>query len=83
MKRYWQLVAWFVLSLALAYAPLWFQRKLIFGAQIPLCILAAISFDLLLAKCASGKTAKLALVAATVVLRSVAGVHAGLPACGC
>jgi hypothetical protein len=32
----------------LAYFPFWFQRKLIFGAHIPLCIVAAISLDLLL-----------------------------------
>ena len=68
MKPYWQLVAWFGLSLALAYAPLWFQRKLVFGAHVPLCILAAISFDLLLAKCATAKAAKLTLAAATVVM---------------
>jgi hypothetical protein len=69
MKQYWHLVAWFGLSLALAYAPLWFQRKLIMGAHIPLCILAAISFDLLLAKyCGSVKTARFALAAATVIL---------------
>ena len=80
MKAYWQLVAWFGLSLALAYAPLWFQRKLVFGAQIPLCILAAISFDLLLTKCASAKPtqanetwvghphARLPLAAAVIIL---------------
>src|SRR5271165_1515550 len=68
LQRYWQLIAWFGLSLGLAYAPLWFQRKLIFGAQVPLCLLAAISFDLLLAKFATAKTAKLALAVATVVL---------------
>ncbi len=68
MKRYWQLVAWFGLSLGLAYAPLWFQRKLIFGAHVPLCILAAISFDLLLAKCSSARMARWALAASAVVL---------------
>ncbi len=84
MKRYWQLVAWFGLSLALAYAPLWFQRKLIFGAQIPLCILAAIAFDLLLVKyaakpteanqaCVGHPSAKLAAVAAAVVLVPLLG----------
>jgi hypothetical protein len=48
MKRHWSVALWFVLSVALAYIPFWFQRKLIFGAHIPLCILAAISLDLLL-----------------------------------
>jgi hypothetical protein len=48
MKRFWPVILWFVLSVALAYFPFWFQRKLIFGAHIPLCIVAAISLDLLL-----------------------------------
>jgi hypothetical protein len=48
LKRCWPVVLWFVLSVALAYFPFWFQRKLIFGAHIPLCIVAAISLDLLL-----------------------------------
>jgi len=68
MKQYWQLAAWFGLSLALAYAPLWFQRKLIFGAPIPLCILTALSFDRLLGKCGSLRMARFALATATVVL---------------
>lgn len=52
LKRYWHLTIWFLLSVALAYAPFWFQRKLIFGAHIPLCILAAIAFDTMLTKLA-------------------------------
>jgi hypothetical protein len=47
---------WFVLSVALAYFPFWFQRKLIFGAHIPLCIVAAISLDLLLNRFSNSKT---------------------------
>ena len=68
MKQYWQIVLWFVLSLGLAYFPFWFQRKLIFGAHIPLCILAAISFDLILGRCSNPRIRKLSLVAAVVVL---------------
>jgi len=68
MKQYWQVVAWFVLCLGLAYFPCWFQRKLIFGAHIPLCILAAISFDLILAKHSSARTRKWVLSAAMAVL---------------
>ena len=41
---------WFVLSLALAYVPFWFQRKLIFGAHGPLCIMAGMAPDLILAR---------------------------------
>ena len=35
------LAAWIALSLALAYAPFWFQRKLLFGLQVPIAIWAA------------------------------------------
>lgn len=50
LKHYWHLVLWFVLSFGFAYLPLWFQRKLIMGAQIPLCILAGICTDLIVSK---------------------------------
>jgi hypothetical protein len=41
---------WFVLSCAFAYLPFWFQRKLLFGAHVPLCILAGAAPDLILAR---------------------------------
>ena len=53
LKKYWQLALWFLLSLACAYLPFWFQRKLILGAHIPLCILAAVSFDAILSQLSS------------------------------
>jgi hypothetical protein len=56
VKRSGPVLLWFVLSVALAYVPFWFQRKLIFGAHIPLCILAAISFDLLLNRVSNSRT---------------------------
>jgi hypothetical protein len=56
-KRYWQVILWFLLSISFAYLPIWFQRKLIFGAHIPLCILAGISVDLLRTRC-SGTPAR-------------------------
>jgi hypothetical protein len=56
MKRFWPVMLWFVLSVALAYFPFWFQRKLIFGAHIPLCIVAAISLDLLLNRFSNSRT---------------------------
>jgi len=46
----------------------WFQRKLIFGAHIPLCLLAALSFDLLLAKVAKPSLRKVSLAVAVVVM---------------
>jgi len=68
MKRYWQVVLWFVLSLSLAYFPFWFQRKLIFGAHIPVCILAAVSCGLLWERFADQKAARWLLASAAVVL---------------
>jgi len=68
MKRCWPVTVWFVLSVALAYLPFWFQRKLIFGAHIPLCIVAAISLDLLLNRFSNPRTRGWATVAAAVVL---------------
>jgi len=68
VKQYWQLVLWFLVSVALSYFPFWFQRKLIFGAHIPLCILAGISFDLLLTRCFGPRARRWALAVAAVVL---------------
>jgi hypothetical protein len=50
LKRYWQIILWFLLCVVLAYLPFWFQRKLIFGAHIPLCILAGIAFESIVTK---------------------------------
>jgi hypothetical protein len=67
VKRYWPLVLWFLLSLGFAYLPFWFQRKLIFGAQIPLCILAAISLDLILTRIPWLRSRNWALVICAIV----------------
>jgi hypothetical protein len=69
MKLCWPVMLWFVLSVVLAYFPFWFQRKLIFGAHIPLCITAAISLDLLLNRFPkSRKRGWVAAVAAVILL---------------
>jgi hypothetical protein len=51
VKRYWQVILWFLLSVAFCHLPVWFQRKLIFGAHIPLCVLAGISAGWILGRC--------------------------------
>ena len=68
MKQYWQVVLWFLMSVVFAYFPFWFQRKLIFGAHIPLCILAAVSFDHMLAKRPTGWSRGLCRAVATAAL---------------
>jgi hypothetical protein len=45
IKRYWHILLWFLLSVGFCYLPFWFQRKFIFGAHVPLCILAAVSCE--------------------------------------
>lgn len=45
LKQYWQVALWFLLPVTFSYLPLWFQKKLIFGAHLPLCILAGIACD--------------------------------------
>ena len=41
-RQYWIFAVWFLISLVFTYLPFWFQRKLIFGAHIPLSILGGI-----------------------------------------
>jgi hypothetical protein len=52
---------------AFAYLPFWFQRKLIFGAHIPLCIVVAISLDLLLNRFSNSRTRGWLTAAAAVI----------------
>lgn len=68
LKRHWQLVLWFLLSLVFANLPWWFQRKVIFGAHIPLCILAGISLDLILTRASWLRSRNWALVIGAIIL---------------
>ena len=68
LRRYWQLVVWFLLSILFAYLPFWFQRKLVFGAHIPLCLLVAVAFDLVLNKWSTAGKRRVVTIAAAVVL---------------
>ncbi len=67
LKRCWPVIVWFVLSAVLAFFPFWFQRKLIFGAHIPLCIVAAISLDLLLNRFSNSRTRGWITTAAAII----------------
>jgi hypothetical protein len=68
VKRYWQLILWFLLSILFAYFPFWFQRKLVFGAHIPLSILAGVALDLVFSKWSIGGARRVATAVATVVV---------------
>src|ERR1019366_6031147 len=67
LKRYWHVTLWFLLSVAFAYLPVWFQRKFIFGAHVPLCLVAGIGFDLLLVRFSNARARKEAMIAAVVI----------------
>ena len=68
LERCGPVILWFVLSVALAYSPFWFQRKLIFGAHVALCIIAAVSLDLLLDRIANSQARRRLTIAAAVIL---------------
>ncbi len=68
LKRYWQLLLWFLMSLGFAYLPFWFQRKLILGAQIPLCILAGILLDLILARLSWLRARNWAMIGGAIIV---------------
>ena len=66
-KRCGPLMLWFVISVVLAYFPFWFQRKLIFGSPIPLCIMAAISLDLILNRFSNSRARGWVAAAAAII----------------
>jgi hypothetical protein len=66
-KRYWQIVLWFCLSVAFAYLPFWFQRKLVFGAHIPLSIMGGVTFGWILARCPTAATRRWLLIVSVVI----------------
>ena len=59
-KRYALPIIWIVISFLAAYSPVWFQRKLLFGIHVPLCILGALGLDSIVKKLTE-KRASLAL----------------------
>lgn len=71
MKKYLLPVSWLVLSLIFSHLPFWFQRKFIFGAHIPLCVVAGVSFEMFVAK-AAGPWRKSVVTAAALIAAAVA-----------
>lgn len=55
LKKRWSLLLWIVISLTFSYLPFWYQRKFIFGVHLPICVLAALSFNFLLSKVSDAK----------------------------
>lgn len=70
VKRYLLPVSWVVLSLFFSHLPFWFQRKFMFGAHIPMCILAGVSFEMFAAKVA-GPWRKSVITTAALVTAAV------------
>lgn len=50
LRRHWPLMLWIALSAALCSSPLWFHNKYVFGAHLPLCLLAGAAVDPLLVR---------------------------------
>ena len=67
--RYWPLLAWLALGFGLSRLPVWFQRKLLFGLHMPLCMLAGAAFGLIFGKLLSGPFKKFA--AAIILLAAI------------
>jgi hypothetical protein len=59
---------WILCALAMAYAPLWFQRKLIFSVHIPVAILAGVTLARLLRRAPALVVALVPLLIATPVM---------------
>jgi hypothetical protein len=72
VPRYWQLILWVLLSISFSYSPFWFQRKFIFGVHVPLCILAGISVDWILARIPGRQMRRWALVGSALLLLPLA-----------
>ena len=68
LTRYWHFLLWFLLSAALAFFPFWYQRKLVFGAHIALCMLAAIVFNSILSAIASRQLRRIVMIASAIIL---------------
>jgi len=68
VPRYWQLLLWVLLSISFSYLPFWFQRKFLFGVHVPLCILAGISVDWILARIPEKRMRRWALVGSALLL---------------
>jgi hypothetical protein len=68
LRRYWLLITWFGLSIVFAYVPIWFQRKFVFGAHVPLCLLAGVSFLLIIQRTVQPGLQRWVGIAAGVVL---------------
>jgi len=67
-RRFSLLVLWAAFSLAAAYVPVWFARKLVFSAQIPVAILGGVGFALLLERASRPLRALMVAVVAIVVV---------------
>jgi hypothetical protein len=65
-KKYLLPVSWIVLSVIFSQLPFWFQRKFLFGAHVPLALIAGISLGIFAAKVA-GPWRKTALFAALIL----------------
>ncbi|MFI5346910.1 MAG: hypothetical protein ACHQ51_11100 [Elusimicrobiota bacterium] len=69
------LFAWFAIPLALSYCPIWFRTKYLFGAHLPLCVLAGVAVERLLTRLPLPRAGKTAAAALLVALSSYSQIH--------
>jgi hypothetical protein len=68
VRRFGLPLAWFLLSVAFSYLPFWFQRKLVFGAHVPLCLLAGVSAEVILTRGVPRPRSRRRVLAAAAIL---------------
>jgi hypothetical protein len=65
-KKYWLLLAWLGLSLALCQSPFWFRTKYVFGTHLAVCLLAGAAAETLFRRLPWGRRVNVALAAVFV-----------------
>ena len=66
--EYWPLLWWLIVSVVFTFSPLWFDLKCVLGVQLPLCILAAVICDWIVARIPKDPTRQRVVVFAAMVL---------------
>lgn len=61
---------WVGVTCVLVYAPLWFQRHMILGIHVPVCIVGAVGLERIAARLSRGNAALRAAIAASVIAAS-------------
>jgi hypothetical protein len=72
LERFTPLILWVILGLLFCYLPFWFQRKFIFGIQLPIGILAGVAIDMAVTRISSARGRRLAFICLTGIMLPLA-----------